>query len=392
MKLPWDKKYIKIAFHVVVTMLILYVMGLLIWNMTEAKDLLLKGIGTLISVFAPLLVAIVFSFLINPLVEFLQRQWQKWIPVPQRQAYSTRKRGTASAYVLLLILIAFAGRYVAYKIGATDVEAFADKINHYVQDFTDLFVLLNVKLTEYGLLQNVEGILSSWTIAFSNFVQSSILSITNSITRAGSWAINLVLGLTIAFYLLVEKENIIQTIKNVVDVFFPKKIAENIKGFGHEVNAVFSGYIGGQITDAIIMATMVSVAFSFVGIPYAVMIGIISGFSNLIPYVGAVVAFILSVAMGLLSGDPIKALYAVIIVLILQQIDSIIIVPKVVGKSVELHPALVLLSLSVFGGLFGLIGMIVAVPCGALIKIFSARFYQRKKLERERLELEAQEG
>ncbi len=67
------------------------------------------------------------------------------------------------------------------------------------------------------------------------------------------------------------------------------------------------------------------------------MIGIISGFSNLIPYVGAVIAFLLSVAMGLLSDEPIRALYAVIIVLVLQQVDSILIVPKVVGKSVELH-------------------------------------------------------
>ena len=140
------------------------------------------------------------------------------------------------------------------------------------------------------------------------------------------------------------------------------------------------------MTDAIIMAILISISFTIVKIPYAVMIGIISGFSNVIPYVVAVMAFLLSVAMGLLSGEPIRALYAIIIVLVLQQIDSILIVPKVVGKSVELHPALVIISLAVFGGLFGILGMVVAVPCGALLKIFAIRLYQWKKAERQKEE------
>ena len=145
------------------------------------------------------------------------------------------------------------------------------------------------------------------------------------------------------------------------------------------MTSTFSGYITGQMTDALIMAILISISFTIAKIPYAIMIGILSGFSNLIPYVGAVIAFLLSVAMGLLSGEPIRALYAIIIVLILQQVDIILIVPKVVGKSVELHPAFVIISLAVFGGLFGIFGMIVAVPCGALIKTFAIRIYERKK-------------
>ena len=129
------------------------------------------------------------------------------------------------------------------------------------------------------------------------------------------------------------------------------------------------------------MAILISVSFSIVGIDYAVIIGLISGFSNLIPYIGAVVAFILSVSVGLLSGEPIMALYAAIIVLVLQQIDSVFIVPKVVGKSVDLHPVLVLLALSVFGTLFGIVGMIFAVPITAIIKLFLVRLYYKKEAE-----------
>ena len=92
------------------------------------------------------------------------------------------------------------------KIGSTDITSLADKINAYIQDFSDFFVLISVKLAEYGMFQNVEGILSGWTTNISELLQASVMSIANSVSRAGSWAINLVLGLTIAFYILEEKK------------------------------------------------------------------------------------------------------------------------------------------------------------------------------------------
>lgn len=109
------------------------------------------------------------------------------------------------------------------KIGSTDITSLADKINAYIQDFSDFFVLISVKLAEYGMFQNVEGILSGWTTNISELLQASVMSIANSVSRAGSWAINLVLGLTIAFYILEEKNKVIYCCKNIVNVFFSKK-------------------------------------------------------------------------------------------------------------------------------------------------------------------------
>ena len=146
-----------------------------------------------------------------------------------------------------------------------------------------------------------------------------------------------------------------------------------------EANRIFSGYIGGQLTDAIVMATLISLAFLIIGIDYPFIIGVISGFSNLIPYVGAIVAFFLAVSVALLGGSPIKAMYAAIVILLLQQLDSAVIVPKIVGNKVELHPVLVILSLSVFGSIFGIWGMVFAVPVTAIIKIILYRIYRKQK-------------
>lgn len=379
MKLPWDKQYLKISFHVIFTVLLIYLLAYFVGNLADIKQFILSVTTKTISVFAPVIIAVLFSFLMNPAVDFFQKKWEKYIPNKKEQTFPTRKRGTATVYVLWLLLFYGIVQYVVIKIGTTDITALADKINAYIQDFSDVFVLISVKLAEYGIFQNVEGILAGWTTNISELLQASIMSVANSISKAGGWAINIVLGLTIAFYMLVEKNKILYYCKNIVEVFFHKKTANAIKSFYRLVTSTFSNYITGQVTDAFIMAVLISVSFFIAKIPYAVMIGILSGFSNLIPYVGAVIAFLLSVAMGLLSGEPIRALYAVIIVLVLQQVDSILIVPKVVGKSVELHPAFVIISLAVFGGLFGILGMIVAVPFGALIKIFMVKLYEWKK-------------
>ena len=147
-----------------------------------------------------------------------------------------------------------------------------------------------------------------------------------------------------------------------------------------EANRIFSGYISGQITDAVVMAALISVSFLMIGIDYPVIIGVISGFSNLIPYVGAIVAFILAVSVALIGGSPVKALYAAVVIILLQQLDSAVIVPRIVGKKVRLHPVLVILSLSVFGSLFGIWGMVFAVPTTALIKVMFKRLYDRQKI------------
>lgn len=388
MKLPWDKHYLKISFHVVITILAIYALGLILTNAGAAIKAVQNFLGNFVGIIGPLMVALIFSYLANPVVELFQNKGEKILEQFGRRTirnteYKKRILGTSITYLFILILLVISIHAMVKKIGSTDATELAKSINEYIQGFGDLLVRLKVHLAQIGILKNIDGYLDSGIQAITMFFTNSIMSIANSVSRAGGWMLNLGIGMTAAFYLLVEKERILYYCNDILDVFLNKKWSKRIKGICHDVNGIFSGYIGGQVTDAIIMATMISITFSFLGIQYPVLIGIISGFSNLIPYVGAIVAFILSVSMGLISGTPVKALYAAIAVLVLQQIDGILIVPRVVGKSVELHPVLVLLSLSIFGSLFGIIGMIVAVPCTAIGKLFLTRLYERKKEQQE---------
>lgn len=379
MRLPWNKKYLVISFHVIFTVGILVILGMLLFQISEAKNVVIQTARGILAVFAPLLWAIFFSVLFEPLTRFIQRQYEKRLSVLQRSKIKNRKVGTAAAYIIIFIVLFLGGRWAAKELGAADLEGLAEQLSAFVRKIGDYLVLVNLKLAELGILQNVEGILSAWTENATLWIQEKIMGITAYIPQIGSSLIDITIGLTVAFYFLMEKEMILSYLRQFSLLLFGEKATRRIRRASLEINNVIMGYLGGQMTDAVIMAILFSLSFTIVGLPYGVVLGLISGFSNLIPYFGAFIAFILAILAGLLSGESIRALYASILILILQQIDSVYIVPKVVGKKVEMHPVLVLLSLAIFGRIFGFWGLLVAVPLGALINNFIIWFIKKKQ-------------
>lgn len=379
MQFPWNRKYMEIGFHVIVTVMILVtVVGLLFW-LPDAKNVIFETAGDILAVFAPIFWAFFFSLLLEPLVSFWQRFYEKRCSLYHRSRIKNRKAGTASAYVSVGLFLFLLGTFLAKKIGDTDIQSIAFQISDYIRRVGDILVLLNLKLAEMGILANVEGILSFWTEQTTAWIEKKVLGLANVIPDVGGSLLDIVIGLAAAFYFLMEKRRMLSICGELAVVFLGKRLTGYFRRLFYEIYSVFSGYLSGQMLDAAIMAVLFSGAFLVVGLPHAVFLGLLSGFSNLIPYFGAITAFILAVFSGLLSGTPMKAVYASLLILLLQQIDSIFIVPKAVGKRVELHPVLVLLSLAVFGRWLGFWGLLLAVPLGALCKNFLFWLYERKK-------------
>lgn len=379
MRLPWNKKYMEIGFHVIVTVLVLVGMaGLLFW-LPNAKNVIFQAAGKFLAVFSPLFWAFFFSLLLEPVVAALQKRYERQCSLQHRMRIKNRKVGTALAYAGVGLGLLFLGNLLAEKLADTDLQSVSTQMSEYVRRMGDLLVLCNVKLAEYGILQRAEGVLSLWTEQVTLWAEAKIISVTNSLPELGSALLDILIGIPIAFYFLMEKERMLHICKELCGVLLGKSLTKKVGDIFREIYTVFAGYLSGQLLDAAIMAVLFSAAFWIVGLPQAVVLGLISGFSNLIPYFGAMMAFVLAVMAGLLSGTPAKAIYASILILLLQQVDSIFIVPKAVGKKVELHSLLVLLSLAVFGRWFGFWGLVFAVPLGALCKNFLLWLYERKK-------------
>lgn len=379
MRLPWNKKYMEIGFHVILTVLLLVGMLALLLRLPTAKNVILQAAGDFLAVFAPVLWSLFLTLLLEPLTAFWQRFYESLCSEERRRRIRNRQAGTILTYLSVGGFLFFTGSLLARKIGHTNLPASVEQINGYIRQAGDMLVLFHLKLAEMGVLQNVEGILEQWTNRVTLWLQESLLRFTEGLPRLGGSLLDILLGGTAAFYFLMEKERLQRLLGAWCVVLCGNRVTRWARCIFHEVYTVFSGYLSGQLLDAGVMAVLFSAAFCLVGLPHGILLGVFSGFSNLIPYFGAVVAFFLAAFAGLLSGMPLKAVYAAILILLLQQIDSIFIVPRVVGRRVELHPVLVLFSLAIFGRLFGFWGLLLAVPIGALCKKILLWCYYRKK-------------
>ena len=378
MRLPWNRKYLEIGFHVILTAGVLVLLGAVVFHLSAAKNVILETARHVLAVFAPFFWSVGIAVVLEPLTAFWQRVYEKQLSDKQKMRVKNRRVGTGITYLLVFGVIAVLLYGIVHGLGTADLESLAEQAGDFTRQAGDWLVLFQLKLAEYGLLQNAEGILTTAVTEISTAIENGVLRAAGILPEAGGQILNAAIGFAAAFYFLSEKENVQFFLRQVGNVFLGQRRTGKIAGFFTEVYQVDIGYLCGQLLDAAIMGALFAVTFWFIGIPYGVIIGIFSGFSNLIPYFGAAVAFLLAVLSGLFSTDPMRAVYAAIAILLLQQLDSAVIVPRVVGSRVELHPVLVLLSLAVFGGFFGFWGLLFAVPLGALLKNFFFRLYEEK--------------
>lgn len=381
MRLPWNRKYLEIGFHVILTAGVLVLLGAVVFHLSAAKNVILETARHVLAVFAPFFWSVGIAVVLEPLTAFWQRVYEKQLSDKQKMRVKNRRVGTGITYLLVFGVIAVLLYGIVHGLGTADLESLAEQAGDFTRQAGDWLVLFQLKLAEYGLLQNAEGILTTAVTEISTAIENGVLRAASILPEAGGQILNAAIGFAAAFYFLSEKENVQFFLRQVGNVFLGQRRTGKIAGFFSEVYQVVIGYLCGQLLDAAIMGALFAVTFWFIGIPYGVIIGIFSGFSNLIPYFGAAVAFLLAVLSGLFSTDPMRAVYAAIVILLLQQLDSAVIVPRVVGSRVELHPVLVLLSLAVFGGFFGFWGLLFAVPLGALLKNFFFRLYEEKAIK-----------
>ena len=137
----------------------------------------------------------------------------------------------------------------------------------------------------------------------------------------------------------------------------------------NSTNNIFYKFISGQLIDAVVVGIMVTIAMSIIGVKYAVLLGFLIGLFNIIPYFGAIIAVGISILITVITGGLSQAIIMAIVVIILQQIDSNIINPKIIGNSLEISPLIVIFAVTIGGAYFGVLGMFLAVPVAAVLKI-----------------------
>jgi predicted PurR-regulated permease PerM len=209
-------------------------------------------------------------------------------------------------------------------------------------------------------LAGVEGSLSDVGPRLVNSVLSSSLAVMD-------FVILIVVAPVVAFYLLLDWDRMIAK----VDAWLPRQHAATIRRLSGEVDRVLAGFVRGQFTVCVILGTFYALGLSLVGLPFGFLVGLLAGLLSFIPYVGSLTGGILSIGIALVTfwSQPIWIFATAAIFGFGQFVEGNILSPKLIGKSVGLHPVILILALSVFGKLFGFAGMLVAVPAAASLGV-----------------------
>ena len=401
MKFPWDKDYLKICFYAVISFGLFYIIKIavdvfhaVLMDMDKITGAAAMLISDTADVFSPLIIALIISYLLDPAVDFFQAKFHK-LPVKfkrkmkifkikrNKQSSSvisggkTRTAGTLLTYCAIILVVC------VFSLKGLKPGALAGKISGVSGQLNDMLVLIYLKLEEWGLGENALAYFSGLSERIGKAILNNEGKILGAVTAVGKFLGNFFIALVVAFYLLRNKEYILNKSDETARILLKGKTYKRLLDICRDLNMVFSGYIRGQMTDAVIISILIGVGLKAIGIDFALVIGILTGFTNLVPFLGAITGFVLSVTMALVSGPPVKALYAAVYVIIIQQVDSIYIIPKIVGKKVSLSPAAVILAISVGGRLAGFLGMVLAVPVCSVARLWFGRYLEKQKNEKE---------
>ncbi|EAW7185840.1 AI-2E family transporter [Listeria monocytogenes] len=330
-------------------------------------------IGIIVStLFMPILVAGFLFYLFNPLVLFLE------------------KRKVPRLLSVILIFIAFITLVVlaVMQLGPTladQVAELAKAIPGYWQDFEKWLQDLsnNSALKDLDIKQELEKLNISLPKIMSVVVDGVASSFGAIVSFVSSFVMILVTVPFIVFYMFKDGHKFVESSGR----FFPAGIRSEAKQIIKEMNKTISTYISSQAIDCMFVGLFTFIGYLIIGQPYALLFGFIAGATNIIPYLGPFIGAAPAVIVALFTS-PVQALLVIVVVTIVQQIDSNLLSPYIMGKSLSIHPLTIIIILIVAGNLAGIFGMILGVPLYAVVKTIIVNINRLIKLRRGQLAID----
>ncbi len=345
--------------------MILYV-GIIILLLIHS-NILFSGIKFVVGIFVPFIIGGAIAFILNiPMSGIEKRLLGRW----NGRLANKLKRPLSMilSFIFVIAIVALVILAVVPQLRNT-FATLGTKVTPFLQD---VLVWLQGLATEYpelkSLLQGLDTMEFNWDSIIANvagFLKNGVGSMVGSTFTVASSIIggvaNVFIAVVFAIYLLSQKEQLQNQVCRIIDAYASKKVNKRIREVSHRLYVNFTKFICGQCLEAVILGVAFIVFMSIFQMPYAVMIGTLIAFTALIPIVGAFIGCGVGAFM-ILIDNPVQALWFVILFLIIQQLEGNLIYPKVVGNSVGLPSIWVLMSVSVGGSLFGVVGMLVFIP------------------------------
>lgn len=357
------------------------------------------GFETINKTLAPFYIGIIFAFILCPVYNASVRyMYPKMVRSASRKGFSIgamiihsdddmtvvspedkrRILNAARLFATIICVVAVVGviGLLIYFVVPTMIQNIVNLANTLPERMASLSEWLQIHFARFPMLSKwVDNIANAGTNDIIEWVQEHILTgnaanlasmISSGVLAAVKYVVNAFIGLLIMIYLLNYKETLFAIARKIISATCGHRKQENLYEFAGIVNETFIGFIVGRIIDSFIIGVLTFIVLSITGIQFALFISVIVGVTNIIPFFGPFIGAVPSVIILLLE-QPIQALYFIIIIIIIQQIDGNVIGPKVVGNAIGIGSFWVLVAVLIGGGLFGFAGMAFGVPVFAVI-------------------------
>lgn len=382
-----DRKYLKIgivAFLVIVCSVVFYFACF----DTNALFNFVAKIGNAIEPFA---VGAVLAYVLKPMCVMYEKLVSKWFKNAKKKHKA--EKAVTNISICFTMITFFAIIYIMF---AAILPQFFDSVKELVNKAPELFENLMAWLRRIaGNEESIHKALDTFYASALDIIDIAVAEImdmdvdiifSSAVTGVKSLIqilTNVLVGLIAAVYILAQRKKFAKQGKMIVYSVFKEKWAEKILDEFVYIDKMFSGFINGKIVDSIIIGILTFIVLSIFKMPYTLLVSVIVGVTNIIPYFGPFIGAIPS-AFIILMIDPIKGLQFIIIIIIIQQLDGNIIGPKILGDSTGVSSFWVLFAILLFGGLFGFMGMLLGVPLFAVIydiirRLIRHGLYKNKK-------------
>lgn len=373
MKLKYNKKY----FYWGITAFLVIACSILFYYILFHRSSFTGGIGKIIQISMPIIDGFVLAYLITPILNKIEKCIIKPLylkaKIPITPKSKRRIRGMSILLTVVLILVVlyeFFGLIIPEVIRS--VQSIIFQMPVYINNLTNW--ALGLIKDNPDLEAAVDQLINQYSAKIMEYVNTNVLPHINGLIKTLSLSVlgvfkalwNFVIGFILSIYVLGSKEKFAGQAKKIAYALFDRKGGNEIISNFRFIHSTFIGFIGGKIVDSIIIGIICFICTSIIGTPYAILVSVIVGVTNIIPFFGPWIGGIPS-ALLVLMVDPMQALYFVILILVIQQFDGNILGPKILGDSTGLSGFWVIFAITIFSGLFGVLGMVVGVPIFAVI-------------------------
>ena len=394
MKFRWEKKYLYWG----VTALLVVIGGLLAYYLIFHGGNFKDHLQNLLHICMPILDGFILAWLMCPLVNAIEhfalypaRDWlisQKPSLQKKKKQLTSYCRGISIVLTLCFVLFLVYGFFrvvIPQIIGS--IQSIVGQFPSYVKNVSDWAEKLLADNPD--IETTVSDLIDHYSTDLENFLNKTMMPQINAIVKTVSLSMlsfakavwNLVIGLIISIYLLASKERFVSQGKKLLYAFWDTRQANVIMEDFRLIDSTFGGFISGKILDSAIIGVLCFVVVSIMKMPYPMLISVIVGVTNIIPFFGPFIGAV-PCALLILMVNPMQCLYFIIFIWILQQFDGNYLGPKILGNSVDLNPLWIILAVLIGGAFMGPVGMFVGVPVFATIKTFASEYVNRKYIEK----------